>query len=142
MPRVYFSLREANETVQQIKHTATRIIQLRDELELIDNTKIEFENDNMENYLLEVELNKNFHEKNLELYTMLGELIKMGCIIRDLDDFEIDFYSKFEKKDIAFCWVPGDDKIMHWHMIGENMSQRKPISDIEKKYFEELKKLR
>ena len=41
---IYFSLQEANELIQRIKPGVERIIQLRDEIELLDNTQIEFDN--------------------------------------------------------------------------------------------------
>ncbi|MBT4192136.1 MAG: DUF2203 family protein [Candidatus Diapherotrites archaeon] len=142
MSRIYFSLHEANELVQKIRPRVERVIQLRDELDLLDNTKIEFDIESVENLLLEVELNKNFHEKNVELYTLLGELIRDGCIIHDLNEMEIDFYSKLENKDIAFCWHPNDEKVLFWHYPLEKASSRRSIKEIEKKYLEKLNNLR
>jgi len=140
--KMYFSLQEVNEIIKKVKEDVTKIIQLRDELDLLDNTKIEFDEANVENFLLEVELNKSFHEKNIELYSTIGKLIRLGCIIKNLDDMEIDFYSKLDNKDILFCWHPEDEKILFWHYPGEEHAKRKPVQQIEKKYFEQLKKLR
>ena len=142
MSKVYFSLQEANEVIQKIKPKITRITSLRDELDLIDNTKIEFEEEKIENYLLEVELNKSFHEKNLEMYTLIGEIIKIGCIVRDIDNLELDLYSKLGDKDITFCWVPENDKITYWHYPHEERKRKRPITEIEKKYLEKLNELR
>ncbi len=142
MPMIYFSLQEANELVQKIKSSVDRIIQLRDEIELLDNTKIEFDAKSIENMILEIELNKNFHEKNLELYSLTGELIKKGCIIRELGTMEIDFYSRFNRKDIVFCWRPEDEKILYWHYLYEDCKKRQPIKIVERNYLEKLKELR
>ncbi len=138
MSKVYFSLHEANEMVPKIKGKINRIMQLRDELELLDNTKIEFDEEKLENYLLEVELNKNFHEKSLELYSLLGELIKQGCVVRKLDNLEVDFYSSLDNRDIVFCWQPGEGRINYWHLPHEGSNVRRPIKEIEKKYLEKL----
>ena len=142
MPVIYFSLQEANEILTKIKPMAERIIQLRDEIELLDNTKIEFDRKSIENMILEVEINKSFHEKNLELYSLIGDLIKQGCIIRELTTMEIDFYSRFNNKEIPFCWRPKDEKILYWHNLYENCENRQPIKIVERNYLEELKKLR
>jgi hypothetical protein len=142
MPKIYFSLNEANEMVQKIKPLLNNIILLREELDLLDNTKIEFDDEKIENYLLEVELNKSFHEKNLELYKILEELIRKGCIVRNIDDLEIDFYSKLNNKDIAFCWMPNEEKILHWHYPHERKKMRRSIKEIESCYFATLNKLR
>ncbi|MFA5763820.1 MAG: DUF2203 family protein [archaeon] len=142
MSKIYFSLGEANEMVQQIKHQIEKLACLRDELELLDNTKIEFDVESIENYLLEVELNRNFHEKSLEVYTILGNLIKDGAIVRNLDDLEVDFYSKLNNKDIVFCWQLGQDKINFWHYPSEDKKLKRQIKEIEKQYMDKLKEFR
>jgi len=139
---IYFSLQEANELIQRIKPGVERIIQLRDEIELLDNTQIEFDNKSIENMLLEIELNKSFHEKNLEMYSLIGDLIRKGCIIKELKNMEIDLYSRLNKKEIAFCWKVGDEKILFWHNLNQNCEKRQPIKIVERDYMEELKKLR
>lgn len=128
--------------IQKIRPMLKEINLLREELDLLDNTKIEFEDEKVENYLLEVELNKNFHEKNLRLYQIIGDLIKMGCIVKNIDNLEIDLYSKLENKDITFCWSPGQEKIFYWHFPHEEKKRRRPIREIESYYFETLKRLR
>ena len=142
MGTIYFSVREANREIKRIRKDVARIQQLCEELDLIDNTKIEFDEESVNNLMLEVELNKSFHEKNLELYSLIGDLIKQGCIIRELTTMEIDFYSRFNNKEIAFCWRPKDEKILFWHKLHENCENRQPIKIVERNYLEELKKLR
>jgi hypothetical protein len=142
MAKTYFSLREANEFIKKILPDVNNLIDLNEQIHLLNETKIEFENEDMENFLLEVELNKNFHEKNIELYSILGFLIRQGCVIRDLDNLEIDFFSKFGGKEILFCWKPGEDTIKYWHLLGEDITKRKPISQIEDAYMEQLKKMK
>jgi hypothetical protein len=142
MVKTYFSLREANEFIKKILPDVNNLIDLNEQIHLLNETKIEFDDENMENFLLEVELNKNFHEKNIELYSIMGFLIRQGCVIRDLDDLEIDFFSKFGEKEILFCWKPSEDTIKYWHMPGEDMTKRKPITQIKDAYLEQLKKMK
>ncbi|MDD3159663.1 MAG: DUF2203 family protein [Candidatus ainarchaeum sp.] len=142
MNKIYFSLNDANEYILAKRYLLDKLVQLRDELDLLDNTKLEVDDDNLENLLLEVELNKNFHEKNLELYKIIGLLIKDGCIVRDLEKMEIDFYSKFGGKDIIFCYTPEDEKILYWHEINQNYENKQSIKEIEQSYFETLSKLK
>ncbi|MFA5126231.1 MAG: DUF2203 family protein [archaeon] len=142
MVKIYFSLGQANEMVKKVRGEVERLEELNEQLALLDNTKIEFDEENMENFLLEVELNKNFHEKNLEMYSIIGFLIRQGCIIRDLDKMEIDFYSKLENKEILFCWSPKEGKIQFWHFPNEDLSKRRPVKQIEDAYFEQLKRMK
>jgi hypothetical protein len=140
--RVYFSLREANDMVQKIREKIERISQLMEELDLLDNTKIEFENEDVKKLMLEVELNKNFHSKNLEMYNILGELIEEGCIIRNLEEIDVCFYSKLNEKDINFCWKPEHNKIQYWRYVNENFKTKRNIKEIEKQYYEKLNTLK
>jgi hypothetical protein len=142
MSIIYFSLKEADYAIKRIRGDIDRIEQLSEELQLIDNTKIEFDEDKIENLMLEVELNKSFHEKNLELYMLIGKLIKEGCIVRDIEKLEIDFYSKFDGRNIMLCWRPGEERIIHWHEVNENYTKRKPVGLIEKQYFKKLNELK
>jgi len=142
MSKVYFSLKEVNEFIKKIKPDVERLGELNEQLSMLDNTKIEFDEENIETFLLEVELNKHFHEKNVEMYSLLGFLIRKGCVIRDLDKMEIDFYSKYGEKEILFCWKPTEDNISFWHYPNEDISKRKPIAQIEDAYFEQLKKMK
>jgi hypothetical protein len=142
MHKIYFSVKQANELIKKIRPEVERIVALNEELSLLDNTKIEFDEENIENFLLEVELNKSFHEKNVELYALLGDLIRQGCIVRDLEKMEIDFYSKLDAKEIILCWKPNEDSIKHWHEVGAELEERKPIRLVEEAYFEQLKKMK
>jgi hypothetical protein len=142
MSKIYFSLREANDFVRKISRDVERLVELNEQLSMLDNTKIEFDDDSTENFLLEVELNKNFHEKNVEMYSIMGDLIRQGCVIRDLDKMEIDFYSKLDNKEILFCWRPIEQKIQFWHYPNEDISNRKPVKSVEEAYFEKLNKLK
>ena len=142
MVKIYFSLKQANELVKKIRPEVERLAELNEQLAMLDNTKIEFDEENMENFLLEVELNKNFHEKNIELYTLIGMLIRQGCVIRDLDKMEIDFYSKHETKEILFCWLPGEESVKYWHYPNEDISKRKSVKMVEDAYFEQLKRMK
>jgi len=142
MSKIYFSLAQAEFLVKKSKKIFDRVIQLRDEITLLNNTKIIFDAKNMDNLLLELELNKNFHEKNLEMFTLLADLVREGCIIRNLLPLEVDFYSKANDKDIFLCFKKDDEGIMYWHDIEESYKQRKPIRQIQQNYYEKLKDLR
>jgi len=142
MPKIYFSLKQANELLKKLRPEVERVSELNEQLQMLDNTKIEFDEDNIENFLLEVELNKNFHEKNVELYSLLGFLIRQGCVMRDLDKMEVDLYSKFNDKEILFCWKANEETIQFWHYPGEDITKRKPIKQVEEAYFEQLRRMK
>lgn len=141
MSKVYFSVAEANSLIKRIRPEVDRLFELNEQLQLLDNTKIEFDNDSMESFLLEVELNKNFHEKNVEMYTLLGFIIREGCVVRDLEKMEIDFYSRHAGKEILLCWRPLEEQVIFWHYIGEDVEKRKSIKQLQEENIENLKRL-
>jgi hypothetical protein len=141
MSKVYFSVPEANALIKKIRCDVDRLFELNEQLQMLDNTKIEFDNDSMESFLLEVELNKNFHEKNVELYTILGFIIREGCVVRDLEKMEIDFYSRHAGKEILLCWRPAEEQVLFWHYAGEDVSKRKSVKQLQEETIENLKKL-
>jgi hypothetical protein len=142
MAKVYFSIKQANELIQKIRPDVEKLLLLDEQLRMLDNTRIEFDDEGMEHYLLQVELNKNFHEKNLEFYTLLGELIRKGCVIKDVEETEIDFFSELNGKEILFCWKVSEDKIAFWHNVGEDKTKRRLIKEIEHKYYEQLHRMK
>ncbi|VVB76293.1 Uncharacterised protein [uncultured archaeon] len=142
MPKIYFSLRQANELVKRIRKDVELLSDLNEQLSMLDNTKIEFDDDSLENFLLEVELNRHFHEKNVEMYSLLGSLIRQGCVVRDLEKMEIDFYSKHSEKEIVLCWRPSEEHVMFWHYPKEGLEKRRSVKELEDAYLAKLDRMK
>jgi len=68
-------------------------------------------------------------------------LIRQGCVLRDLDKMEIDFYSRHAGKEILLCWRPTEEQVLFWHYLGEDSSNRKSIKQLREETIENLKKL-
>ena len=66
MSKVYYSIAKANSLIPKIKKSIEKIEKLRDEIFLIDNTKILFDELSPSSLLLEIELNKIFTKKTSE----------------------------------------------------------------------------
>jgi len=54
----------------------------------------------------------------------------MGCVVRDINLGLVDFFSRFEGRDIFLSWDIGEEKITHWHELAEGFEMRKPIFEI------------
>ena len=111
MSMLYYSVEEANEKIKQIRGNVERIAELNEEIRMLSNVKFETVDDEFSKVIFDVELNKRFHEKNVEVYTIVVDLLRQGCIIRDARTFEIDFLSKFAGRDIMLCWRKGEESI-------------------------------
>src|SRR3989344_6035630 len=78
-------------------------------------------------------LNREFHKFSYEFYRKLDELESMGCLLKDLELGLVDFYYKFENRDIFLCWKLGEKSIRHWHEIYAGFESRNPIINLARK---------
>ncbi|MCH8004426.1 MAG: DUF2203 domain-containing protein [Nanoarchaeota archaeon] len=129
----YFTIEEAEELLPQIEKILRRTIRLNKALELLNSIEIEDYNDDYSNLRRITNTNKEFHKLSYEFYSNIEQLEDLGCIIKDLETGLVDFYQKFERRDILLCWKLGEKKIKFWHEIDTGFMGRKPILDIRMK---------
>lgn len=68
-------------------------------------------------------------------YNALAELIsngvstihRRGCLIKDLDQGLLDFYTLNGQRLVFLCWKLGESEITHWHGLDAGYSDRQPI---------------
>ena len=68
-------------------------------------------------------------------YNALAELIsngvsaihRRGCLIKDLDQGLLDFYTLNGQRLVFLCWKLGEAEITHWHGLNAGFSDRQPI---------------
>jgi len=128
----YLTIEEAEELFPQIEKILRKTIRLNNALELLSSIEIE-DYDDYANSRRITKSNKDFHKLSYELYSNIEKLEDMGCLIKDLEIGLIDFYHKFEGRDILLCWKLGEKNIKFWHEIDTGYMGRKPILDLRKK---------
>ena len=129
----YFTLEGAESSIQKIEITLRRTIRMDKALELLSSIEIEVYDDDYDNLRRITKLNKQFHKLSYEFYANIEKLEDMGCVIKDLEIGIIDFYSRFEGRDIFLCWKLGEKQIKFWHEVDSGYIGRKPILDLRKK---------
>jgi len=107
----YFTIEEAEILLPKIEKILRRTIQLDKAIELLSSIEIEVYDD----------------------YANIEKLEDMGCLIKDLDTGLMDFYYRFEGRDIFLCWKLGENGIKFWHEADTGYMGRKQILDISKK---------
>ena len=132
MAKKYFTLEAAQKQLPKIKKCLLKLQNLKKAIDAvlsvrIDPTEIEY------GELMETstKLNKEFHKLSYGFYMELEKLEKTGCIIKDLEQGLVDFYCRFEGRDIFLCWKIGEDRIKAWHEINAGFAGRQTIVDIE-----------
>ena len=142
MSRVYFTVDEANEILAQVQPRMERLMKLNEDINAISQMNLEPLEESLENELLMINANKEFHRQSLEFFGLMEELVKLGCIVKDLDTGLVDFYSRLEERDIYLCWKAGEQQISAWHELDTGYEARKPLSILLKGYQEKLRRLR
>ena len=57
----------------------------------------------------------------------LEAIRKMGGVTKDLGLGLVDFLHLREGREVNLCWRYGEERITHWHGLGEGYATRKPL---------------
>jgi hypothetical protein len=57
----------------------------------------------------------------------LERIEEMGVMVKDLDIGLIDFFTRYQDRDVFLCWKLGETGIRFWHAIEDGFRGRKPI---------------
>ena len=63
----------------------------------------------------------------LDFNTTVDQIHGLGCFLKDVDTGLIDFYTVIEGRVVYLCWKFGEEKVQHWHEIGQGFSSRQPL---------------
>jgi hypothetical protein len=50
-----------------------------------------------------------------------------GCVVKDLDQGLVDFYSLKGDRIVFLCWQRGERRVAHWHSLSGGFATRRPI---------------
>ena len=133
MPKKHFTIEEANKEIPKIRKILEKAKSLGKAIEELSSIKISFTDESeYSNYSDTLtKLNKEFHKLSYDFYAELEKLDKIGCLLKDLKIGLIDFYCRFEGRDIFLCWKLGEEKISNWHETDSGFDGRQRIVDLE-----------
>ena len=132
MAKKYFTIESVQKKLPKIKKSLLRLQNLKKALDSILSVRLDPNEIGYEEFIeTNTKLNKEYHKISYEFYKELEKLEKTRCVLKDLEQGLIDFYCKFEKRDIFLCWKLGEDRVKAWHEINSGFAGRKPIIDIE-----------
>ena len=140
MLKRYFTLEEAQRVLNEIKDDVKKILEAKASLDLINSINVEYTEDYSGefNELNLTKFNKEFHKLSYEFFSKIEEIEEKGCIIKDIDEGLIDFYSIINGKEIFLCWKYGEDKLEYWHDIEDGFLGRQHVDNLlakKNKYF-------
>ena len=129
----YFTIEEVENLIPKIESILRKAVRLNKALDLLSSIEIEVYDSDYGNLRRVTKLNKQFHKLSYEFYSTIEDLENLGCVIKDLELGIVDFFSRFEERDIFLCWKLGEKKIRFWHEVDTGFASRKPILDLSEK---------
>ncbi|MBS3156175.1 DUF2203 domain-containing protein [Candidatus Woesearchaeota archaeon] len=129
MKKRYVTIEEAENSLSEVRESLKKIMKLSENISVLQSVEISYDNE-YDELFTETKTNHEFHRMSSELHRELHKLIKIGCIVRDINVGLVDFFSRFEGRDIFLCWEMGEESISHWHEVSEGYETRKPIFEI------------
>jgi hypothetical protein len=128
-----YHLHEANQALPRVRRLAGQIVELSAQLdELTDQVRIAEYRRRRETA---TEADRDRFEESAtalrraedDLLAALQELQGMGVQLKDARTGLVDFLSYRDGELVELCWRLGEDRVAHWHRIGEGFPGRKPV---------------
>jgi len=54
----------------------------------------------------------------------------MGCLVKDLEQGLVDFYSLRDDEPVFLCWQFGEPAVTHWHPLDGGFATRQPLEGV------------
>ncbi|MCX6815737.1 MAG: DUF2203 family protein [Candidatus Aenigmarchaeota archaeon] len=70
-------------------------------------------------------------EFRTDILTRIERIQEFGCIIKDIDDGIIDFYSVKNGELVLLCWKYGEKDVRYWHPVESGYRARRLIEEVE-----------
>jgi hypothetical protein len=65
-----------------------------------------------------------------EITAAVERINSMGCLVKDLEQGLVDFYSLRDDEPVFLCWQFGEPAVSHWHPLDEGFAARQPIEGV------------
>ena len=132
MAKKYFTVETSQKKIPAIKKSLLKLQNLKKAIDAILSVRIDPREIEYDEFMeTNTKLNKEYHKLSYEFHKELENLEKVGCLLKDLEQGLVDFYCRFEGRDIFLCWKFGEYKIKAWHEVDEGFAGRQAIIDIE-----------
>lgn len=133
--RKYFNIREAENVLPRISldiKRAQRIKELLDRHEQISmRRQISTSGAVIEQSDFGDTLDSEYQQLKDKFYDTIERIEEKGCVVKSIDAGIINFYTKFEGREVFLCWEIGSRKINFWHELDEDFTGRKRILEMK-----------
>ncbi len=132
---IYYSVEEAKLLLPVIEEKVLRLLKIHKAIEFLSTIHVENTERDHSVDLMITKLNMNYYKKLHLYHKCLTELLTIGVVVKDVQQGLVDFYAKYEGRDVHLCWKLGEKEIGHWHETHEGFSGRQPIHLLQQKHL-------
>lgn len=130
----FFTIQEADQLIglletiiERIKRNKREFLWLQEELNVLDViVSCGASEKNPDAVELEGKKEK-FKELARQIEKDIATIEDTGCVLRDLDQGLVDFFSIQDDTVVFLCWKKGEDSVGHWHTIRDGFGGRQPL---------------
>jgi len=133
MEKKYFTLYEARKILPDVKKLLEKLLKSQMKLFMQEKVYVEYDDDFLE-ASKSVKNRLRFHKNYYDFFKVFDELIEMGVFVKDPSIGLVDFYSKFDGKEIFLCYRYPEKTINFWHDIEGGYDIRQSVGLLEKKH--------
>jgi hypothetical protein len=132
-----FTVEEANELVPALELEFGRVARLRGELAPViealggADTAVAILQDEAVPPEGQEEEADRLRQLATEITAAVERINGLGCLVKDLDQGLVDFYSMRENEPVFLCWQFGEPAVSHWHGLDDGFAGRQPIEGVE-----------
>lgn len=131
MVRKYFSIAEADALLPTISPLARQAQELKERLERHEQAAIrrQITTDGETEVFIEGLESCDVERQELfeRFYAVVETIETNGCILRDIDAGIVEFYTRFEGRDVFFSWKLGERRVRFWREDDENAARRRIV---------------
>lgn len=77
------------------------------------------------------ELERRVEKVSQEMQAEVEAVEARGCVVKDIDQGLIDFYTLLGDRLVFLCWKSGEEEVAYWHPLQGGFSSRQPLERSE-----------
>ena len=72
-------------------------------------------------------LQRRVEKLSQDLRTEVESVEARGCVVKDLEQGLVDFYSLLGDRLVFLCWKSGEEEVAYWHPLQGGYATRRPL---------------
>lgn len=136
-----FTVDEANKLIPKLSEQMKSVFFLNGRIKLITGDVKDlielWGEDLFDRRHVDHEYYKGLIRKRKEFVQVLQDAIegvqKHGCVVKDVENGLVDFYSEKDGEPVFLCWKYGEPEIVYWHPVNGGFANRRHVREFAKK---------